>query len=76
MRYLVMVSHGTLAPGLHSVLKMLGNDAPNILSTSLVDGMGADEYVENVKAMLAPVTPMTRLSCLVTSWADRRSPMP
>ena len=56
MRYLVMVSHGTLAPGLHSVLKMLGNDAPNILSTSLVDGMGADEYVENVKAMLAPVT--------------------
>ncbi len=55
MRYLVMVSHGTLAPGLHSVLKMLGNDTPNILSTSLVDGMGADEYVENVKAMLAPV---------------------
>ena len=55
MRYLVMVSHGTLAPGLHSVLKMLGNDAPNILSTSLVDDMGADEYVENVKAMLAPV---------------------
>ena len=56
MRYLVMVSHGTLAPGLHSVLKMLGSDAPNILSTSLVDGMGADEYTENVKAMLAPVT--------------------
>ncbi len=56
MRYLVMVSHGTLAPGLHSVLKMLGSDAPNILSTSLVDGMGADEYVENVKALLAPVT--------------------
>lgn len=56
MRYLVMVSHGTLAPGLHSVLKMLGSDAPNIVSTSLADGMGADEYVENVKAMLAPVT--------------------
>ena len=56
MRYLVMVSHGTLAPGLHSVLKMLGSDAPNIVSTSLVDGMGADEYVENVKAVLAPVT--------------------
>lgn len=55
MRYLVMVSHGTLAPGLHSVLKMLGSDAPNIVSTSLVDGMSADEYVENVKAMLAPV---------------------
>ena len=68
MRYLVMVSHGTLAPGLHSVLKMLGNDAPNILSTSLVDGMGADEYVENVKAMLAPATADERLSCLVTSW--------
>lgn len=45
MRYLVLVSHGTLAQGVHSVLKMLAGDNPNILSTSLEDGMGADEFV-------------------------------
>ena len=76
MRYLVMVSHGTLAPGLHSVLKMLGDDAANIFSTSLVDGMGADEYVENLKALLAPSQPTTRSSCSVISWAALRSPTP
>lgn len=56
MRYLVMVSHGTLAPGLHSVLKMLSGEHENYLSTSLEDGMSADTYVENLKGILAPVT--------------------
>ncbi len=56
MRYLVMASHGTLAPGLHSVLKMLSGEHENYLSTSLEDGMSADTYVENLKGILAPVT--------------------
>ena len=56
MRYLLMVSHGTFAPGLHSVLNMLGSDRPNILSCSLRDGMGADEYVANLKETIAPIT--------------------
>lgn len=55
MRYLVLVSHGTLAQGMHSVLKMLGGENPSILSTSLEDGMGADEYVANLKEKLAVV---------------------
>ena len=43
MRYVVLVSHGTFAPGLHSVLKMLaGGDREDILSASMEDGMGAD----------------------------------
>ncbi len=47
MRYVVLVSHGTFAPGLHSVLKMLaGGDRPDILSASMEDGMGADVFAE------------------------------
>lgn len=46
MKYVVMVSHGTLAPGLHSVLKMLGGkDREDVLSASMEDGMGADDFV-------------------------------
>lgn len=56
MRYLVLVSHGTLAPGIHSVLKMLMGDNPRVLSTSLEDGMGGDVYTENVRQLLAPLT--------------------
>lgn len=56
MRYLVLVSHGTLAPGVHSVLKMLMGDNPRVLSTSLEDGMGGDVYTENVRQLLAPLT--------------------
>ncbi len=55
MRYLVLVSHGTFAPGLHSVLKMLLGEREDVLSTSLEDGMGAETYVENLKAVLEPV---------------------
>ena len=55
MRYLVLVSHGTLAPGMHSVLKMLGGERADVLSTSLEEGMGADAYVENVRALLSVV---------------------
>ncbi len=57
MRYLLLVSHGIFAPGLHSVLKMLVGERDDVLSTSLEDGMGADVYVENLKATLAPVNP-------------------
>lgn len=56
MRYLVLVSHGTLAPGMHSVLSMLGGAREDVLSASLEDGMGADEYVARLKEVLAPVT--------------------
>lgn len=56
MRYLLLVSHGTFAPGLHSVLKMLMGDRPDVLSASLEDGMGADAFVARVNEVLAPVT--------------------
>lgn len=56
MRYLVLVSHGTLAPGVHSVLNMLMGDNPRVLSTSLEDGMGGDVYTENVRQLLEPLS--------------------
>ncbi len=47
MKYVVLVSHGTFAPGLHSVLKMLGGgDREDVLSASMEDGMGADVFTE------------------------------
>lgn len=57
MRYLLLVSHGTFAPGLHSVLKMLVGDRDDVLSTSLEDGMGADVYTQNLKDTLEKVQP-------------------
>ena len=55
MRYLLLVSHGTFAPGLHSVLDMLAGKREDILSCSLRDGEGADEYVAELERTIAPV---------------------
>lgn len=56
MKYVVLVSHGTFAPGLHSVLNMLaGGSREDILSTSLEDGMGADEFAVNFGKLIEPV---------------------
>mgnify|MGYP001475955629 CR=1 FL=1 len=47
MKYVVLVSHGTFAPGLHSVLKMLaGGEREDVISVGLEDGMSADEFAE------------------------------
>ncbi len=45
MRYLVLVSHGTFAPGLHSVLEMLAGEREDVLSTSLENGIEDDEVI-------------------------------
>lgn len=55
MRYLVLVSHGTLAEGMHSVLKMLGGDSPAIRHCCLQDGMGADEFVAQFKQVVSDI---------------------
>lgn len=40
MRYLILVSHGAFAPGLHNALGMMaGGERDDIRSTSLTDGM-------------------------------------
>lgn len=56
MKYVVLVSHGEFAPGLHKAVNMLaGEEREDVLSTSLVNGMGADEFAENVKKVLSVV---------------------
>ena len=45
MRYVMLVSHGTFAPGLHDALKMLaGEDREDVISTSLENGMAGEIY--------------------------------
>ncbi|WP_130811061.1 PTS sugar transporter subunit IIA [Olsenella sp. Marseille-P4559] len=56
MRYLLLVSHGTLAPGISSVLDMLVGHHDNVLVCNMPDGMGADAFVAGLKGVLAPVT--------------------
>ncbi len=56
MKYVVLVSHGTFAPGLHSVLKMLaGGDREDILSASMEDGMGADAFTQRFQKTIEAV---------------------
>ena len=56
MKYVLLVSHGEFAPGLHKAVNMrAGEEREDVLSTSLVNGMGADEFAENVKQVLSVV---------------------
>lgn len=58
MKYVVLVSHGMFAPGLHSALDMLaGEGREDILSASLENGMSSDVYAENLRKRLEAVKP-------------------
>lgn len=47
MKYVVLVSHGTFAPGLKSVLAMLaGGEREDVISVGLEDGMTADAFAQ------------------------------
>ena len=57
MRYFILVSHGTFAPGLHNALGMMvGPDRPDIRSTSLKDGMDADTYRANFAELVSDLS--------------------
>ena len=58
MRYLILVSHGTFAPGLHNALGMMaGSDREDIRSTSLLDGMDVDTFRANFAELVQDITP-------------------
>lgn len=57
MRYLLLISHGTMAPGLHSVLRMLLGERDDVLSYSMEDGVSADAYTAALADVIAPITP-------------------
>ena len=56
MKYVVMVSHGEFAPGLHTAVKMMTGDRSDVLSTSLKDGMSADQFAENFAELVKDFT--------------------
>lgn len=53
MKYVVLVSHGTFAEGLHSVLKMLGGgEREDILSLGLKEGMGTHTFEKQFRRLI------------------------
>lgn len=57
MRYLILVSHGTFAPGLHNAVGMMaGAGRRDIRSTSLLDGMDVDTYRKAFAELVADIT--------------------
>ena len=57
MRYLILVSHRTFAPGLHNALGMMaGSDREDIRSTSLLDGMDVDTFRANFTELVGDIT--------------------
>ena len=51
MKYVIMVSHGEFAPGLHSAVKMMTGERDDVLSTSLI----ADEFAANFRTLVEPL---------------------
>ncbi len=57
MKYVLLVSHGTFAYGMQSVLEMLaGGKRDDVLSVCLEDGMSADAFAEKVTAATEVLT--------------------
>ncbi len=56
MRYIILVSHGTFAPGLHNAIGMMLGEREDIRSTSLKDGMDTETYKANVAALVADIS--------------------
>lgn len=57
MKYVIMVSHGEFAPGLHTAVKMMCGEREDVLSTSLKDGMGTPDFAKNFDSLIEKITP-------------------
>lgn len=58
MKYVVLVSHGKFADGLHDALNMLaGENREDLLSAGLENGTGADVLAEKLKGILSVIGP-------------------
>ena len=57
MKYVLLVSHGTFANGLQSVLEMMaGSDRNDILSTNLINGMTVERFEGEVEKLVQEIT--------------------
>ena len=58
MRYVLIVSHGMFANGIHDAVKMLsGNESDEIRSIGLLRDMGADEFAVEFRKILPELGP-------------------
>ena len=58
MRYVILVSHGMFANGMHDAVKMLsGNESDEIRSIGLLRDMGADEFAVEFRKILPEMGP-------------------
>lgn len=57
MKYVILVSHGVFAQGLQSAVLMMSGKREDILSTSLEDGMGTNEFSVRFRALIKPIGP-------------------
>lgn len=57
VKYVVLVSHGEFAQGMHSVVKMIAGERKEVLSTSLKHDMGSEQYADNFRKLTADITP-------------------
>ncbi len=55
MFYVILVSHGDFAVGLHTALKMIAGDRETILSVGLQDGMGIEDFAAAFAKRLIPI---------------------
>ena len=46
-----------MAPGVHSVIKMLLGERDDVLSYSMEDGVSADAFVAGLEGVIAPIGP-------------------
>ncbi len=56
MRYVVMVSHGDFAPGLRTAVFMMTGPKDEVLCTNLRADMSADQFQDNFRELVAPIT--------------------
>ncbi len=57
MKYVVMISHGEFAPGLRSAVFMMTGPKDEVLCTNLRADMSADQFQENFRTLVAPISP-------------------
>lgn len=55
MKYLLIVSHATLAQGIQGALEMLLGARPYVMAHGMLDGMSPDEFRAGVARALEPV---------------------
>ena len=57
MKYVIMISHGEFAPGLRSAVFMMTGPKDEVLCTNLRADMSADQFQENFRTLVAPISP-------------------